>query len=147
MQFATPYERKPTKKLHFLDAEGEPLEGAEDMCEQHHKQACDVNNILKQYDKTGLLTHVNNTQAHYGDFTEINEYQTSLNMVIEAQNSFMELPSAIRKRFGNDPGLFIEFVTNPENASEMVEMGLSNAPVGEPEPLKVSVIEPAQPAE
>ena len=96
------------------------------MTEQHHKQDCDINYILKKYDRTGLITHVNTATAQYGDYTEVNEYQESLNMVIAAQASFMELPSEIRKRFGNDPGSFFEFATNPENADEMVKMGLAN---------------------
>ena len=93
--------------------------------EQHHKSLCDINNIIKQYDKTGLITHVNKAIAQYGDFTEVNEYQESLNLVMEAQEAFNALPAAIRARFENDPGQFLEFATNPANADEMVELGLA----------------------
>ena len=63
-----------------------------------------------------------------------------MNMVIAARESFMELPSAIRKRFDHDAGKFLEFVTNPDNADDLVEMGLARAPEPPPDPVKVEVI-------
>jgi phage internal scaffolding protein len=124
--FKTPYDGKDhSVRLSFLDENGDPLPSN---VEQHHKDACDIDKILRQYDKSGLITHVNQATAHYGDYTEVNEYQVSLNMVMDAQNAFMELPSAIRAQFSNDPGLFFEFASNPENASQLVEMGLAEAP-------------------
>lgn len=112
--------------------------------EQHHKQACDINHILKRYDRDGVITHVTQAKAMYGDFSEINEYQESLNLVIKSKESFMELPSAIRQRFHNDPGEFLEFVTDPSNLDQMIEMGLAEAPI-DPQPIKVEIAE--KPAE
>lgn len=119
MQFKTRYEGRKAIKLSF---EGSEPYGK---TEQAHKASCDINSILKQYDRTGLITHVNRIQAEYGDYTAINEYQQSLNLVIKAQADFDALPSAIRKRFGFDPGLFVEFVTNPSNQDEMIRLGLA----------------------
>jgi phage internal scaffolding protein len=124
--FKTPYDGERYRiSLSFLDEDGNQLAS---MTEQCHKDECDINYILRKYDKTGLITHVNNAVAEYGDYTEINEYQESLNMVIKAQNAFDELPSNIRKKFGNDPGAFFEYATNPDNKDGMIEMGLANAP-------------------
>ena len=36
------------------------------MTEQAHKDECDVNNIIKKYDKTGLINHVSKISAMYG---------------------------------------------------------------------------------
>lgn len=122
-----PYDGKRYRvSLSFLDENGDPSVG---MTEQCHKDLCDIENILRKYDRTGLITHVNQAKANYGDFTLVNEYQENLNMIIEAQSAFDDLPSDIRKRFGNDPGAFFEFVTNPDNESELVKMGLAEAPV------------------
>lgn len=96
---------------------------------QAHKTECDINHIIKRYDKTGLIAHVNESTAVYGDFTDINEYQQSLNRVIEAQEAFMDLPSNVRKRFSNDPGEFFEFCTNPANMDEMIALGLAEKPI------------------
>lgn len=108
----------------FIDENGEPEVS---LTQQHLMAETDIHNILRKYDKTGLVTHVNNAQAFYGDYTEINEYQENYNMVLRAQEMFMELPSAIRKRFGNDAGQYFEFVTNPDNYEDMVKLGLANA--------------------
>lgn len=136
--FRTAYDETPFKvQVHFVDEFGEPEKG---MTEQNHKASTDINNIIKQYDKTGVLTHVNESKAHYGDYTLVNEYQENLNLVIKAQNSFNELPSEVRKVFGNDPGAFIEFVTNPDNHPELVEMGLAK-----PKPPVEPVVEAPTP--
>jgi phage internal scaffolding protein len=120
-----PYDGKRHRvSMSFLDEEGNPAVGR---TEQHHKSECDIDTIIRKYDKTGLITHVNSAVAQYGDFTDVNEYQVSLNMVIDAQNAFNELPSAIRKKFGNDPGEFFEFATDPDNYDELVKLGLANA--------------------
>lgn len=125
----------------FLDEHGDPLES---MTKQQFKDECDINNVLKKYDSTGLITHVNKTQARFGDFTEVNEYQESLNIVIAAQAAFDALPSALRKRFANDPGLYVEFVTNPENEAEMIRLGMAKErPQAAPAPAPAPAETPA----
>lgn len=130
--FRTAYDNKRTRvSVDFTDTET--------MTEQCHKQDCDINTIIKRYDKTGLITHVNKATAEYGDYTTVNEYQQSMQLVIDAENAFSEIPSNIRKKFGNDAGAFFEFATDPNNHDKMVEMGLANAPIA-PTIQKVEVI-------
>lgn len=131
MKFKKAYETRTPQRLSF--------EGVETLTEQHHKSACDINKILQTYDKTGLITHVAASKAEYGDFTTTNEYQEALNLVIQSQNAFAELPSHIRKEFDNDPGAFLEFATDPSNHEKMVELGLAY-PKPEPEVQKVEII-------
>lgn len=134
MRFHSPY-LNPRSRV-SLDT------GTDSLVEQSHKDNCDIVKILKKYDKTGLITHVNNMRAEYGDFTHINEYQESLNLVIKAQNSFNELPSELRKKFSYDPGQFMEFVTNPDNYEEMVKLGLATGKE-EQIPVLVKMVEEA----
>lgn len=141
MSFRTAYGERVRSTVQFVDENGDLLPT---ITQQHCKNDCDVNHILKKYDQTGLITHVNRSVAQYGDFTEVNEYQESLNMVINAQNAFAELPSDIRKQFNNDPGAFFEFATNPANTQRMIEMGLAEA-VSQPNTTSVS--EPTAPTE
>lgn len=115
------------------------------LTKQEFKKTVDINNIIKRHDKTGLITHVNTMQAQYGDFSDTDDYQTSLDMVIAARDSFMSLPSEVRKKFGNDPANFLEFVTNPENMDEMIEMGLANPPEPPPAPVQVEITNPERP--
>ena len=138
MKFRTAYSKPVKVVVDFTDIDGNPLPTP---TQQHAKAECDINNILKQYDRTGLITHINSAKAQYGDFTEVNEYQESLNRVMMAQEAFMELPSAIRKQFENDPGQFFEFATNPENQDAMVEMGLAERPISAPSAEKTAQVE------
>lgn len=124
--FRTPYSGKRVRQVvEFLDENGEQAVGR---TEQAHAADCDINVILRKYDKTGLITHVNTAAAQYGDFTEVNEYQESLNMVMQAREAFDALPADVRKEFNNDPGSFFEFATDPKNNERMVELGLAVKP-------------------
>lgn len=97
------------------------------MTQQQFKDECDINNIISKYQKTGTITHLRRTEGQYLDMSEISDYQTSLNKVIEANRLFDELPSEVRLRFGNDPAQFINFCENPEkNYEEGVKLGLFN---------------------
>jgi phage internal scaffolding protein len=111
------------------------LECGPGLAQQHFKDECDVNNILRKYQKTGLLDHVNRFQGDYADLSAVPDFQDSLNAVIDAQEAFMTLPSSIRKQFDNDPVQFLDFVHDPSNRDEMVKMGLAKAPAPIVEPV------------
>lgn len=98
--------------------------GGDTMTQQNFKAECDINTILKKYQKTGLVTHVSQHNGDYVDLSTPVDYQTALNVVINAQASFDSLPSTIRKQFNNDPGTFVAFACNPENNEALIEMGL-----------------------
>ena len=95
------------------------------LAQQHYKDECDINNILRQFNVTGLLPE-NALSPRYGDFTGISDYQTALNQVIAAEDEFMRLPADLRARFGNDPAQLIEFMENSENKDEAIKLGLVN---------------------
>lgn len=96
------------------------------LTEQHHKDACDINNILRKYERTGVLLHQKQYNGQYGDFSDVEEYHHCQNRVLEAKAMFDALPAKIRSRFANDPANFLEFVKNPENFDEGVELGIFN---------------------
>ena len=93
------------------------------LAQQHHKDECDINNILRQFNITGLLPE-SPLSPRYGDFTGIGDYHTALNRVIAAQDEFDALPAQIRARFDNDPAQLIEFLENSDNRPEAEELGL-----------------------
>lgn len=108
---------------------------AETMAKQSFQAECDVNTIMARYEKTGLIEHVNQHQGNYGDFTQApGDYQEALDTVIRAQEMFQTIPAKVRARFENDPGLFLDFVQDPKNVDELVEMGLANAPPAKQKP-------------
>lgn len=91
---------------------------------QSFKDECEIDYILKKYAAGGVLDHIKTTDGQYGDFTNIDDYQSALNRVHAAQESFMALPARIRSRFENDPGKFLSFTMDHSNIYEMADMGL-----------------------
>jgi phage internal scaffolding protein len=93
------------------------------LAQQHFKDECDINNILRQFNITGLLPEAP-LSPRYGDFTGIGDYHTALNRVIAAQDEFEALPAQIRARFDNDPANLIEFLDDVNNRPEAEKLGL-----------------------
>jgi len=91
--------------------------------QQHFRDECDINTILERFNITGQL-RVGSVQPKYGDFSGITDYQSALNAVMAAQDSFLELPAKIRAKFDNDPALFVQFASDEANRDEMKTMGL-----------------------
>lgn len=92
---------------------------------RYMKDECDINMIMKKFEKTGELPNMIKNNPQYGDFSQAPDYQEALHTVMHAQEQFSNLSAKIRNRFNNDPSQFLEFATNPENLQEMVKMGLA----------------------
>lgn len=90
---------------------------------QSARDETDINEIVRRFGLTGQLP-VDIAAPQFGDFTEVVDYQSALNAVIAADAAFMAMPADTRKRFGNDPQLFVEFCSDAANADEMRKMGL-----------------------
>ena len=110
------------------------------MTKQSFKEESMIDNIIRQYDKTGLFTHLNTSIPRYGDFTLDNvrgsagmDFHQALVIVKQSQEAFAELPAHLRKRFNNDPGNFLEFVDDPSNFEEAQELGLIDPDFKAPE--------------
>lgn len=91
--------------------------------EQAHKHECDMNYILRNYQKTGLIRHAKKYEGTYDDVS-VQDFQEAMFLVNQAQQSFMDLPSNVRARFENNPAKFLEFTQNPANRDEMAAMGI-----------------------
>lgn len=114
----------------------------ESWTQQHFKDDCDVNLILKKFGH-GAFVDPRTVSNTYGDFTDVDDYQSALNKVIAADEAFMALPSAVRTRFGNDPAQFIEFVSDDSNRDEMKKLGLLREDIDPPvlPPMEVVIVD------
>lgn len=83
----------------------------------------DINNIVKRYRVTGLVPQLPG-QPVYGDFSNIPDYQESLNVVLRAQEAFGRLSSDVRTFFDNDPANMLAFLSDPANRDQAIELGL-----------------------
>jgi len=118
----------------------------ESRVEQSHKDAVNINSIIKRFNKTGYLPDPVLTGV-YGDFSGSLDFHQSQDKIIQAKDAFMALPSDIREFFDNDPGALLEFVHDDSNREAAEEMGLiptpdkpkdSNPPAAPPVPPAVA---------
>lgn len=130
-----------------VDCSVDPETGEElpSMTKQSFKDECDINNIMRRYEATGVVQHLAAGSPQFGDFMSHMDFQASMNAVIEAENMFAALPARIRDRFGNDPAQLLEFLGNEKNKEEAIALGLVNPPPVEPAPQKVEVVNQAAP--
>lgn len=104
--------------------------GPETKTQQQFKDEVDINTIVERFNATGELPPQTAFPSEQ-DFTETFDFQTSMNTIVKANQSFMELPAKARARFNNDPQKFMEFIHDPENMDEAIKLKLA---VRRPEP-------------
>lgn len=115
MKFFNRYSPAPSVGLEF----NEPS-----MTEQHFKDECDINNIIAQYEATGVMPQ-GDRKPMFGDFDKFpQDLMSSRQMFDEATARFMELPSRLRKQFDNDPTKLLGWLQDPSNYEQAVEYGL-----------------------
>lgn len=123
------------------------------MAQQQFKDECDINNILRRYEDTGSWTgdlRIPTRQPLSGDFTDIPDLMTAQAMLIEGREAFDALPARLRKRFDNNPIDLLQFLSDPANRDECIELGLlapDEEPVPEPKPRNLKVLPQDEPSD
>lgn len=115
------------------------------LTKQSFKDECDVNQILRRWRRSGELTHLEERSPTYGDFSNATDYLTATLAVQAAQADFDALSARIRKRMNNDPAELLEFVADPKNREEAIELGLIEKPASEPPPAETPADPPPEP--
>ena len=82
------------------------------MTRQSETKACDVNEIVKRFDRTGVITHLQSAQGVYADVSDIGSYSEAIQTVQDAQKAFYALPSGLRAHFDNDPAAYVDWATS-----------------------------------
>ncbi|AXH75591.1 MAG: internal scaffolding protein [Microviridae sp.] len=90
---------------------------------QSFKEEVDINTIVRRFGLSGVLPAVVNPPM-YGDFGGVFDYQTAMNAVVGARESFMSLPAGVRSRFHNDPQELLAFLGDEGNKAEAIKLGL-----------------------
>jgi phage internal scaffolding protein len=112
------------------------------LAQQHMKDECDINVIVERFGVTGELPN-SPIPPQYGDFSGVTDYHTAINAVKASEEAFMALPAKIRAKFDHDPNALLQFLNDPINRNEAIEIGLID---GEPvvSPI-VSAVETPKP--
>jgi len=103
------------------------------MTKQSMKNECDINQILSQFKKTGIITHIQSQQPTYTDLPDNTDYQSAMNTILRADSAFASLPSVVRRYFNNDPNALLAAMSDPDMHDKLVELGIYK-PAEDPQP-------------
>lgn len=108
----------------------------ESRTQQQFADETNINKIMERYGITGTVP-TNVRPVLPDEYEEVFDFQTAVNTVRKAQESFMQMPAGVRQRFSNNPQIFTEFFMQEENRAEAEKWGLVL-----PRPTKETSIEP-----
>lgn len=113
---------RPHKAVDFVD-------DTPSMTRQEFKDECDVNMLMKRYQKTGVLPMFGvDRQPQYLRLADVPDFHSAMNLLVEAEGAFMRLPAVVRKEFDNDAVRFVEFAELPESIEQLRKWGLAPPP-------------------
>lgn len=69
---------------------------------------------MRNVQKTGIMPNTHR-RGFYADVSELPTLEASFNMVKQAQEAFLSLPSDVRRLMDHDPSKLTNFVANSDN--------------------------------
>lgn len=97
------------------------------LTDQSSKKMCDINLIMKQYQKTGLLPQFNSKLGQYLDISDVVSFEDAHSIIQMGKELFYELPSEVRKMMDHDPSKLESFISNEANYEICLKHGLVEA--------------------
>lgn len=111
------------------------------LAQQQFKEESDINTIVERFRLSGELP-TNLHMPQNMDFETIFDFQSAMNMIRDAQESFAKLPAKVRYRFHNNPAELVDFVSDAENLQEAIKLGLANPTMPTPAPTPIPPVAP-----
>ena len=102
------------------------------LTQQEFKESCDINNILAKFSVQAQALGVDPSllmpqdQGTYGDFSHLDDFQTAQNKIAFLNDQFSNLPSDVRRKFGDDLNTFIGAISDPNRIDELGDLGVWN---------------------
>jgi phage internal scaffolding protein len=118
------------------------------LAKQEFRDECDINTIIARFGIGYELPEAAHPPS-FADFEDVMDFQSAMNSIVAARESFMLLSGEVRARFGNDPQSFVEFCSDSKNYDELIKLGFAverPAPQAPIVPAKEVPIVPAKPA-
>lgn len=133
------YDRDAASRLCGLDCPEETK------TQQNFREECDINVIVKRFGLTGEMPQ-NWRMPSSQDFSEaVTDFHTAANMILAAEDRFMELPAEMRAKFDNDPQRLLDFLEDAANIDAAREMGLVPPLPAPPDAIPVILTNPSTP--
>lgn len=102
------------------------------LTQQEFKDSCDINKILAKFAVQAQALGVDPSllmpqdQGAYGDFSQLDDFQTAQNKIAFLNDQFSNLPSNVRRKFGDNLNDFISAISDPSRIDELGELGVWN---------------------
>ena len=88
----------------------------------------DINKIVAKFKRTWQLPVLTDHTGQFVDTISVGDYQSCLERIRIAEETFAAYPSEFRRRFNNDPQQFLEYCdslkSNPALADEAEKLGI-----------------------
>lgn len=91
---------------------------------QSHRALCDINNLVAQAKKGGVINHFARLKPFFGDATLADGLHDALNKQIAARDAFSTLPAKVRERYGNDMVKFVAALQDPAELDFLCSVGI-----------------------
>lgn len=98
--------------------------GTETQTKQEFKDECDINRIMRKYQRHGVELPAGLPVGTYGDFSRVTDYREAQDILLQARAQFDALPAKVRDRFQNEPANLLAFVSDAANLEEARSLGL-----------------------
>lgn len=95
--------------------------------DQSGAKEADINNIMSQYTKHGMLPQTSNL-GEYLDNSNLPSLEQAYDIVRNATDAFLTLPPVIRKLMDNDPSQLENFISDANNRDLLVKHGILTPP-------------------
>ena len=134
------YAYKATKYDRVAVSISFPSEGR---TQQHFKDECDINLIMKRFQETNQFPPgiVKQKPPMFLDYSAL-DFANATSTMQRAKTMFDALPSSARERFKNDPYELLGWMEDPANRQEAERMGLL-APTTAPAAPQTAVLTPS----
>lgn len=102
------------------------------MTQQQFKNECDINHIIKRYNKDPQLwaTLINNAKdinsPSFADFTDVGDFRHAMDKVSQIGEFFASIPSEVRARYNQNPELLFAAMHDPSQWQYLAEKGVLN---------------------
>ena len=126
MEFRSQYNYDVTEASNAATLEGNGIESGESLTIQSQTEDTDINVMMKRFGVTGKMPEGVRV-PEFADFSGVDrDFQSAMNAVVAAEESFMEFPAEIRSKFNNSPQSMMEFCDNESNWEEARKLGILN---------------------
>ncbi len=92
---------------------------------QAMKDECDVNLIVRRFDKTGFIGHLAEGIPTFVDASELGDYRSIIDQVRKVDEYFSGLPASVRTEFENDASRFMDFLESGASEEDLMKLGLA----------------------